>query len=490
MLNKESPLKSHLPTPPTNRYAWLSMAAAAMALSTLAGCMSPEPGSPIDVSVVNLDDKAIRISNVSVFDSITLSSISSQDVVIKDGRISAVCPTGTCSEPADAHVIPGEDATLVPGLIDMHGHISTSTGPTWEIAAPNTEDNLRAYAYAGVTTVFDPGDSSDEAFSRRDKTANGELLGPRIFTAGKIITDPGGHPRAMVAEFAPWWISWLLKPAVATGVATVDEAVDAVNARVDAGADAVKVAIDSIPLDASIMSAEVLTALVEQAHERGVRAVAHIGTTADAMVTGKSGIDLWIHGVYKERITEEDIQTLAEFDIPMVTTSEVFDRYGRALNGPINPTRLEQEMISPEKLASFYPPPDDFELGGLASWVALMQQTREVRLDNVARVHAAGITILAGSDTQSGVFPGAGLHREIVTLVDAGLTPGEAIRAATFDAARYLSNGEEPDAGHIAVGKRADLILVNGDPARDIAALSDIREVILNGKLLKRSTAN
>lgn len=454
----------------------------------IAGCMSPEQNSPIEVSIANLTQRAILISGVSVFDSITLSSISNQDVVIDGSKIVAVCPSGSCAVPDNAHVISGEGATLVPGLIDMHGHISTTTGPTWEMAAPNPEDNLRAYVYAGVTTVFDPGDSSAEAFSRRAEVASGELLGPRIFTAGKIITDPDGHPRAMVAEFAPWWISWFLKPAVATGISSIDDAIEAVNERVDAGADAIKVAIDAIPLDASIMPEDVLTALVEQSHKRGVRAVAHIGTTADALMTGQSGVDLWIHGVYKEPIADADLERLAAFGIPMVTTSEVFDRYGRALAGPVKPTRLESEMISQEKLASFFPPPDDFELGGLASWVDLMRETREVRLVNVARVHGAGITVLAGSDTQSGVFPGAGLHREIATLVEAGLTPGQAIRAATYDPARYLANGEEPDAGVIAPGKRADLLLVNGDPTRNIAALSDIREVLLNGQLVQRAT--
>ncbi len=84
---------------------------------------------------------------------------------------------------------------------------------------------MRAYAYAGVTSVFDPGDSSDEAFERRQRIANGELVGPRVFTAGRIITHPEGHPRALVDAIAPWWLGWLLKPQVATGVASVEEAV-------------------------------------------------------------------------------------------------------------------------------------------------------------------------------------------------------------------------------------------------------------------------
>ncbi len=456
----------------------------------LSACVQPEADSPIDVTWADLDGRPLLVQNAAVFDSITGQVLPNQDVLVRGASIVAIGAAGSLAETDGAHVIAGQGATLIPGLIDMHGHVMASTGPSWETATPNPEDNLRAYAFAGVTTVFDPGDSSDEAYSRRQRVADGELLGPRIFTAGRIITDPEGHPRSVVDALAPWWIAWLLKPQVATGVATVEEARDAVDERADAGADAIKVAIDSIPLDAAIMPADVLGAVVDQARQRKLRTVAHIGTTEDAIVTADSGAALWVHGVYKERVPDEMVAKLVAYGIPMVTTSEVFDRYGRALQGPLVPSKLEQQMISPEKLASFFPPPEDFDLGALQGWVELMQQTREVRLDNVGRLHAAGVTILAGSDTQSGVFPGAGLHRELVTLVAAGLSPAEALRAATLSPARFLDESADPDAGVIAVGKRADLVLVNGDPTRDIAAVSNIREVILNGRLLQRRGAN
>jgi len=458
----------------------------ALAALLLAGCIAQEAAAPIEVSRKNPDGRPLLIREVAVFDSASLEVIPDRDVLVEGTRIVAVEPHGGGIEADNAVIIEGQGATLVPGLFDMHGHLAITTGPSWEMAAPNPEDNLRAYAYAGVTTVFDPGDNSADAFSRRERVASGELLGPRIFTAGKIITDPRGHPRAMVHELAPWWISWFLVPQVADGIATREEAIAAVDARAHAGVDAVKVVVDSIPLDAAIMSRSVLQTAVDRAHERGLPVVAHIGTTADAVAAAEAGVDLWVHGVYKERIPDGMIGRLAGFGIPMVTTSEVFDRYGRASQGPIVPTRLEAEMVSADKLAAFYPPPDDFDPGALGSWVTLMAETRQARLDNVGRLHRAGVTILAGSDTQSGVFPGAGLHRELAILVEAGLTPAEAIRAATLAPARFLAAGEEPDAGVIAAGKRADLLLVNGDPTGDIAALSDIREVVLNGSLLQR----
>lgn len=459
-----------------------------LTLSTLglAACMSQEPDSPIAIAVADTGERPILITDVTVFDAASLALVPNQDVLVEGSLIAAIGPTGTLPVAAEAHQLAGEGATLVPGLVDMHGHLVITTGPSWEVALPNPEDNLRAYLYAGVTTVFDPGDNSGEAAARRDRVARGELLGPRIFTAGKIITDPGGHPRAMVEELAPWWIGWYLKPQVASGVATPEEAVAAVDERAALGVDAIKVVVDSIPLDASILPQQVLKALVEQASVRDLPVVAHIGTTEDAIAAGDNGVDLWVHGVYKERIPDEDIARLAAYGIPMVTTSEVFDRYGRAMDGPIKPTMLEQQMVSDEKLASFYPPPEGFELGALESWLELTQDTREARLDNVGRLHAAGVVVLAGSDTQSGVFPGAGLHRELATLVDAGLSPAEAIRAATLLPANVLAGDGEPEFGSIAVGKRADLLLVNGDPTENIGALADIRHVLRDGRLLER----
>lgn len=452
----------------------------------LAGLLAACDEAPsISVTKRNINGDSILIKDVTIFDSRSLQKQANMDVLISGNTISAIETTGKIK--SHSFSISGEGATLVPGLIDMHAHLTTTTGPSWEFSFPDAEANLLAYAYSGVTTIFDVGDSSVDAYRRRDRVASGELLGPRIYTAGRIITHPQGHPLALVQELAPWWIRWYLKPKVATGIKTQQDAITAVNERIDAGADAIKIAVDSIPLQAPKLNLKTIMAVVDQAKLRGSRTVAHIGTTEDAITTAEAGISLWVHGVYEERIPDEKIQRLADFGIPMVPTSEVFDRYGRAADGPIIATKLEQETVAKTVLDSFYPIPEDFDPGSLLSWVELMQTTKQARIENVRRLHQAGITILAGSDSQSGVFPGAGLHRELVSLVASGLTPSQVIRAATFESARYLAGGEEPDTGVIAVGRRADLLLVEGDPTLDINALANIREVVLNGQLLKRT---
>src|SRR6185295_14432867 len=110
----------------------------------------------------------------------------------------------------------------------------------------------------------------------------------------------------------------------------------------------------------------------------------------------------------------------------------------------------------------------------------------DARRRGVAKLHAANVTVLAGSDAcNPGNFPGGGLHLELTKLVESGYTPGQALRIATWDNARFLG-GENADFGAIAVGKRADLVLVAGDPTAQIADLGRISQVVLDGVVLTR----
>ena len=456
----------------------------ALLFTFMLGCR--ENSNTVSIAVKHTGQATILIQDVAVFNSQNLKITPHQDVIVREQEIQSVTPTGEAI-PDDVILVSGHGATLVPGLMDMHGHISLTTGPSWDFALPQPEANMLAYVYAGVTTVFDPGDSSSEAGERRARVAAGDLIGPRIFTAGKILTAPEGHPRSLIEHLAPWWIRWYLKPRVATGIENQDQVQQAIDKATEQGVDAIKIVVDSIPLEAPQLNSELIAAIVKAAAQKNSRTVAHIGTTNDAIRAADNGVSLWVHGVYKERIPDGKIEQLVAYGIPMVPTNEVFDRYGRSGTGPIEATKLEREIVAAEVLDSFYPIPDDFDLGVLTSWVQLMQETILVRRDNVRRLHQAGMTILAGSDTQSGVFPGAGLHRELGNLLAAGLSPAQVIAAATFEPAKYLENTPNPSSGIIAVGKRADLLLVEGDPTQDISALQNIREVILNGKLLERT---
>ncbi len=458
----------------------------ALALTTTlivwAGCAQPDPL----ISVPDDPPTRILIRSVPIFDGTSLERTFPRDVLIADGRIARIAPSGSVKARADIQVIAGVGLTLIPGLIDVHGHVGSDSGPVWEGALPDPDRNLESYLYCGVTTVFDPGALETDTFDRRNAVAAGELVGPTMFSAGPIFTTPGGHPAALLQAMVPWYLRWYLLPRFTREVASVEEARAGVQGLLSYEPDAIKVVVDAIPLEVPILGGDIVRAIVDEARAHGLRTVAHIGTVDDALRAADAGVAAWMHGVYKERIPTDVLPRIAAAGIPYVATSVVFDAYADVFRGGRVATRLERETVDAAVLSSFAPVPDGYGPENLRRYVEHLAGTREDRCENVRMVHEAGVTVLAGADAQSGVFPGPGLHRELALLAACGLTPAEALRAATGDAARFLADDPDPEFGIIAEGKRADLILVDGDPTADITATERIHKVFQRGIPLER----
>lgn len=424
---------------------------------------------------------AILIGDVAVLDVESGHVEHGRDVLVKGGRIARIGSAGEVEAPSEVTRIDGGGATLVPGLVDMHVHVSSPTGPPWVFSLPDDQANLQAFLYAGVTTVLDAGSMAPAAYERREQLASGELLGPTSFEAGPIVTAKDGHPVAIFRESLPSLLGWYVLPRMTREVESPAEARAAAAEIAAMGADVMKVAVDRLPPGAPRISNENLAAAIAEAKEHDVRAIAHIGSTQDAIDAAEAGIAAWVHGVYKERLTDEDVARLASFEIPMAPTLVVFETFA-AFGDPHVPTELEREISDPADLEAMNEVPEDFDLSRMRSLGGVIGGSKE----NVRRLHEAGVTILAGSDTQSGLVAGASLHREIALLVDAGLSPADAIRAATLAPARFLSEKEAPDFGVVREGAKADLLLVEGDPTQDIKNLSRIRAVLKGGVLLER----
>jgi imidazolonepropionase-like amidohydrolase len=457
--------------------------AVAIVVAAIGGCGRSAPplvDRPSGASV------PIIIRNADLFDGVAARRTPRRDLLIENGRIVRIAPPGTLARAAGMRTIDGTGQTVLPGLIDMHGHVGNDSAPPWLGGWPDPDRNLQSYLYCGVTTVLDPADLSSQAFTRRDDVARGKLLGPHIYAAGPMFTTPGGHPVVAIRALVPWWLRWYVLPRMAREVATPDQARNAVDALAASRPDVIKVAIDAVPGEGPIMPAEVLRAIVDEARARGIRTVAHVGTVADALEAADGGVAAWMHGVYKERIPDELIPRFVAARIPYVATTTVFDSYADLYEGRREATPLEHETVPASILDAFSARPKDATPPGWESFFTQLVATRDARRDNVRRVHTAGVTVLAGSDAQTGVFPGPGLHRELAALVQAGLTPAQALRAATGDAARFLASDGDPEFGVIAVGKIADLVIVEGDPTADIGAMSRITAVLLGGVPLER----
>jgi len=431
---------------------------------------------------------AVLVRNVSVVDVRAGTATAARDVWLEGDRIREIGPHDPrATVPVGAVVLEGAGRFLVPGLIDAHCHVGSSPEPPWDKGLPDEDLNLERLLYSGVTRIFDPGAMSPHIFEVRAELAAGARLGPRLHAAGPVFTVPGGHPEAMMRQMLPGLVVDVLGDYMFARLSAPADAEAAMQALLPHRPDLVKLAIDSIPLGVPRMSAELSDAVVRAAEAGGVRAVAHIGTYEDALQAAESGVAAWIHGVYKEPLSDAQVAKLASFGIPMVPTIVVFDSYARMGRGEFDATALEREVAPQSLLEARIERPADFPVEASSlEFLDLLRAQRQAGLDNARRLHAAGVTLLAGSDAQASVVHGPALHRELALLVKAGLPTAEVLRAATYNPARFLADAEDPEYGEVAEGKLADLLLVAGDPLEDIESLSKIEAVILGGEVLDR----
>jgi hypothetical protein len=338
-------------------------------------------------------------------------------------------------------------------LIDAHGHVR---GPA-----------LREQLVFGVTTVLDMStDAEWAAAMRRQQRAGLGLDRADLYSAGTLVTAPHGHG----TEHAD--IPTISSPAEAGMV---------VDARIAEGSDFIKIVYDDgrtfgppIPT----IDRPTLKAVVDAAHARRRLAVVHIGSVPGARDALESRADGLAH-LSPDRAVDDDLVALAvrrgAFVVPTLSVNESL--CGIASGASLVTDPRVAPFLSPFSAknlgASFHPhPPHRLDFSSV--------------LTSVARLHAAGVPILAGTDAPNpGTAHGASLHRELELLVRAGLSPLEALRAATSVPARAFAL---PDRGRIAAGLRADLVLVKGDPTRDILATRDIVAIWKLGRKVDRES--
>lgn len=379
-------------------------------------------------------------------------------VVVRAGRIVSV---GDQAAPSNAQVVHAEGYTLIPGLFDLHTHLTTANAPGIQ---GDWGKHLAAYLLCGVTTVADLG-SYGEAFApRRKLLETGQVQGPHIRMAYRITT-PGGHGaeggRADVFSLE---------------VLTPREGRLAVGQTLPYRPDLIKVFTDGWrygrAADMTSMDVRTLEAIVDEAHKNGLPVITHTVTLAHAKDLARAKVDIQGHAIQDLPVDDELIELFKSSGIVYVPTMAIYEPRGTDLLTPLLARVLEPIARAHLKLT---PPRPDAPPLTTPRWEVLRQ--------NVARLHAAGIPIAVGTDAGGSVgttFHGWATLRELELLVGAGLTPLEAITAATSVSARAL--GVDKDRGSIVPGKHADLVLVKGSPQSRIADIENVERVWVDGK--------
>lgn len=376
------------------------------------------------------------ITNARVFDG---GRVLDERTVVLDGA--GIVAVGGAA-PAGSAVVDADGATLLPGLVDAHVHTS--------------RDTLRDALAFGVTTELEmmghwtPEERAEIA--ERDDLAD-------VRSAGLGITAPGGHPSELIPDHGDDHHGGF--PTVTTPA----EAATLVATRVAEGSDYIKIMIEEGGVLATpglpLLGADTVAATVREAHRHGRMAIAHALTLDATAQAVSAGVDGLAHVFLDRPHTPEIVAAIAAsgaFVTPcLVLNSSILGNTGA-------------ELAADERVASRLGEPWLKTLRG--SFGTYPQGRLDDVLATVAALHRAGVDILAGTDASvpvphlGGVAHGASVHHELRLLVEAGLTPVEALRAATSVPARRFGL---TDRGRIAPGARADLLLVDGDPTTRVA---------------------
>lgn len=382
-------------------------------------------------------------------------------VIVEGGKIRAVGPG--LAVPAGARVVDLGDATLLPGFIDSHTHVSGESEDDWNAAfaaglrraVPETAIRATDYArdllMAGFTTIRDLGSGEYIDVGLRNTSRDGIIAGPRMLVAVHSLGARGGHCDATgfpYELFGP-------EPGIEEGIASgPDQFRDAVRFQVKYGADVIKVCATggvlslSDEVDTPQITQDEMNAIVEEAHRLRKKTAAHAHGAEGAKVAIRAGIDSIEHGSF---LDDEALRMMKERGTWLV------------------PTLLAGEYVTAPQRK--YPP----EIAEKAR--AAMSK----RSDMFRRAVKMGVRIAFGTD--SGVSPHGVNAREFKLMVDHGMTPAAALRAATASAAELL--GISRLTGTLEAGKEADVVAVPGDPFADITATERVSFVMKRGRIYK-----
>ena len=395
---------------------------------------------------VEATGNSFAVKDVRVFDG--ESFIERATVVVRDGRIEAVGADARI--PTGARVVDGKGKTLMPALIDAHTH--------------NWGDAQRDALRFGVGSELEMmGAAQSLPGYRRHREAMRRTDEADVWSSGAAVTVPGGHGTEYgfpVPELKP------------------GEDADAfVRARIIEGSDFIKLMIDDLHAYGGTQRMPTLPrsqieASIAAARRQQRMSVAHVAAQDDALHAVNAGVDGLVHAFVDQPASDGMIAAMKANDTFMVPTLSVIAGFGRS---DISARLAEDPQLQARLTAA--------QKASLRAQFPPAFPTQPKALDNaiesVRRLHAAGVDILAGTDAGNpGTAHGVSLHGELALLVRAGLTPSQALRAATSrPAARFGLK----DRGRIAPGLRADLLLVEGDLSKDIQVTRRIVTVWKNG---------
>jgi imidazolonepropionase-like amidohydrolase len=415
------------------------------------------------------------LNHVSVIDMTGRAVQPDMAVLIRGDRITAIERAAGFNRPG-ARVIDLTGKFLMPGLVDMHHHLERGESmpgppPRGQAAERDVRGNLQEMLAWGFTTVFSTHHANVDLreFAELRRAAATDSALPRYFGGGRAFSVAGGHygqPR--FATYLP---------------GSADEARANVGALHAAGVDAIKLiyadqAHTGRP-PVAVMQPNVMRAIIEEAHRLRLKAYVHAPGMRQAKEVLRTGADGLVHSVTDAPLDDEFITLMKKNGATYTTTLALYTAFSDVTAWMRRLAAMDTRGLGPKDVYASYQSSESAKAYHAMAGTFPPENLRYAK-SNVRRALGAGIPVLAGSDTGvPGVLLGISSQMELVLLVDAGLTPAEALAAATINPARALGRGHEQ--GTVERGKLADLLILDADPLADIHNISRIHLVIKGG---------
>lgn len=420
--------------------------------------------------------------------------IESGSVLIRGGKIAEIYEaTAPEAKTLKAEPVEAAGKTVLPGLIDVHVHLSASGGfyddQSKGFDPKNAERALQAYLYSGVTTVRSTGDTLDDMLKLRRLYGSGEKLGAELFLCGPLFTAEGGHG-TQFAKFIPE----PFRASFLAGFVRTPKSIEAARTQVDELAlkriDAIKGVLESgVPgYPFSRMDLSVLAAVASEAKAKNLPISIHTGNAADVADAARIGADSVEHGSLLDDIPDETLAEMKAKGIaldPTLSVAEGFTSFARGDTSLLKRSLVQQ--VSPKDLI------EGTERAATAEkWASLREGISHYPMSvdqggrNLLKAWRAGVPLVTGSDAGNFlVLHGPTVQHEIELWVAAGIPIEVALQAATSNAARLLR--ADSRFGTIEKGKEATLLIVDGNPLQDVKALSAISSVFMKGERVNRT---
>jgi imidazolonepropionase-like amidohydrolase len=414
------------------------------------------------------------LKNFTLIDGTGKPPAAGSAMIVDNGRITWVGPAAQLKAPAGAEVVDLTGKFVMPGIINLHGHIGNTVDLQQDAkfyTRESVEKNLATYASYGVTTVVSLGTDQDAIFKIRAQQRAGRPATTRVYTAGQGLMLKGGY--GGLAGVTP-------------GVATVAEATAAVEEQAKKGVDFVKIWLDDHLGDQKKMPYEIAKAIIDTAHKRNLPVAAHIFYLEDAKRLVGFGVNGLAHSVRDKSVDAAliaDMKKRGTWQMaPTLTREASMFVYGDTPSFAKDPfftrgvsAQVVKQLGSPDYQKTARSDPH------FARYPAFFETAKK----NLKALADAGVSYGFGTDTgPPGRFPGYFEQWELELMTDAGLTPMQAIVSATGSAARFLG---AKDVGTLETGKWADLIVVERDPIRDIKNTRSIQDVYIAGNRMRRN---